>query len=239
MKKDSSGKPTGKNTHMLDFGLLPAIDSAHTFCTLDSAILKGLSRFSETRRRAESAASFLGAQPAGRWSSEPDDEDAKRKDEAFIRASLAELVSMEDTLARDLKRNGLAAQRWRMYSCPNPLLHILRELRNMEVHIRTSTVSCFPIRVLYGQDRTPGRFTVTHLEPISLDDFMQLNNANNYRKEDVCRLLDWFEKSQRVFGIRELILRGIEAYASFIAETFNKDGPTTRCSPTTCPRRAS
>ncbi len=206
--------------HSLDFNLLPTIDSAHTFCSIPDDLVTGLAALPETLCRAESAASFLGKQPTHRWSSRPPQEDEDRKDEAFIRASLAEFVSMEDTLPRDLERIGLDRKAIRLNSSPHPLLHVLRELRNMEIHVRTSQVAHFPIRVLYGVDRVPGSFTVTHLTGITSAEFTRLRNAACYHPNDISRMITWFNDAQIRFGITELILRGIETHGRQIVSQY-------------------
>ena len=64
---------------------------------------------------------------------------SNRKKTIFVqafRAALAEFVSIEDILPLDLTARGITKQRLRLNETPNPHLHVFRELRNHEIHLR-------------------------------------------------------------------------------------------------------
>ena len=207
--------------HQLDFSLLPKINSGRTFASLDASVVGKLSLLPETLSRAESAANFFALKPEFKWSSHslPEDDD-RLKTEAFIRASLAELVSMEDTLPRDLKRIGLNDTSIKLNDSRNPLLHIIRELRNLEIHVRTSRIGRFEKAVLIGEDKIPIDISCDFLEDISVESCGGLRNAKNYNPDDLKTMIGWMNQAQNEFGISELIFRAIEIFSLEIIEKY-------------------
>jgi hypothetical protein len=206
--------------HHLDFSLLPEINSGHTFASLDSSIVSKLSVLPETVVRAESAASFFALSPKFKWTPQSPETDDNFKSEAFIRASLAEFVSMEDTLPRDLKRIQSKAGPIKLNMSKNPMLHIIRELRNLEIHVRTSRVGTFDHAILIGKDEIPSDRSARFLEDISVESFANLRNAKHYRPEDLQAMVEWMNRSQRIFGISEIIFRAIEAFSLEIIQKY-------------------
>lgn len=112
----------------LDFSRLTRSDHQGLFVSLDSEDEKAISVLSETSERVEGAIKF-------RWFVSSDAElmcvpekRAPKMREAFLRASLAEYVSTEESLERDLNKLVMRAKILHIYECSNPLLHIIRLL---------------------------------------------------------------------------------------------------------------
>jgi len=85
--------------HILDFSLLPDLSYAHFVLDFYDDIEHSMSVFKDTYERAEGARLFLSAYGSIGCPR------TKQQSEAFLRASLAEFVSMEDAIKRDLKKS--------------------------------------------------------------------------------------------------------------------------------------
>src|ERR1051326_3307838 len=95
---------------LLDFALLERPADCGMFVRLPSEIEKAIETLQETSARFEGATKFcwyMSATPEVLYADEPK---ATRIREAFLRASLAEYVSVEDTLKRDLVKVGINEQ---------------------------------------------------------------------------------------------------------------------------------
>src|SRR5215208_4202399 len=89
---------------MLDFSLLTRPKFRELYLGLPPEIEEAIKVFPETSARFEGALKFcwyISATPDVLFAEEPQ---ATRVREAFLRASLAEYVSIEDTLKRDLEK---------------------------------------------------------------------------------------------------------------------------------------
>lgn len=141
--------------------------------------------------------------------------------EGFLRAALAEFVSMEDALGRDLQRAGIK-ETFRIYESENPHLHIVRELRNLEVHLRSTELKA-ELRTYTYADRdmkpVPGSnhesriWTSDLLRP---EDLMRLNNAKYYSRADLDRMCEWFNEAQLSWGLPDVVFRAVLSYCDEI-----------------------
>jgi hypothetical protein len=135
----------------------PTIDYGHVFVSLDEKVEKKLPTFPQTYSRAECAMRFCwfisGSEDTLIYA---DLGRRNRLREGFLRASLAEFVAMEETLVRDLVSANINKRAIKITNSSNPLLHILRELRNLEIHLTSSTLSVEQRDVMwkpFGEDR--------------------------------------------------------------------------------------
>jgi hypothetical protein len=201
---------------MLDLQQLIRIDRGHVFLRLDEDVEDGLRRFPEVRDRLLNALYFCGC-------IESDTENRLRS--GYLRAALAELVSVEDALYRLQRRNELPRGVHRLHHSSNPLLHIVRELRTLEIHLRSSTLDSEKRELLWGhvdspQDATPVCWTIWWLDDLDLQAFEELSNFKRYDRPAFANALAWFDEAQREWGIGELVLRAIKAYARELHEHY-------------------
>lgn len=199
----------GRNS--IDMALVPDLSWGHLKVRLNPEVQERLSPFTETLDRANGAFWFTHKI---NW---PDTEIKRR--ESYLRASLAEYMSMEDTLPRDLEKNGISKRAVKIYDFQNPVLHIVRMLRNIEIHLRSSTLSSDKIPAVAGDVRFNNR--VWFINDLEFDQVVSdLDNAQYYSEEDLRMLIEWFNDAQKRMGVEELIRRAVTTFARHIADEY-------------------
>lgn len=196
--------------YALDFGLLPQLDSYRVFLSLDDEIKTALAKLPETLARAKGACHHChGVRSDG----------AIEAKESALRSALAEFVSMEESLERDVNNARVVAAPVKITESQNPLLHSIRELRNLEIHLQTSRLKSVEKPVIYVGDNCQTDIWV--VGDIAESDFMKLRNAKHYKRDDVVEMVDWFNWAQKEWGIDQLIYRAIVEYCRMIIKTYN------------------
>lgn len=198
------------NIHALDFNLLPQLDTYRVFLSLDDEIKRALSKLPETLARANSA--------CHRCDEARGDGAAETKG-AALRSALAEFVSMEEALARDLNNAGIAAAPVKITESQNPLLHVVREFRNLETHLQTSRLRSLMKEVTYGG--TNHQLDIWIVEDITESDFMKLRNSKRYKRDDIVKMVDWFNEAQKKWGIDQLIYRAVVEYCRLLIKAYS------------------
>src|SRR4051812_1256650 len=117
--------------HHLDFNLLPNLTWGAILIRIDPDLESPLSLLPRTLARARGAIVFASRTK----SAEEEGLDVK---ESYLRAALGQYASMEDTLPRDMRQVGITGRSYRVRDSANALLHMIRELRNLEIHLRSS-----------------------------------------------------------------------------------------------------
>ena len=199
----------GRNS--IDMSLVPDLSWGHLKIRLDPELQERLSPFSETLDRANGAFWFTHKI---NWK----DTDTKRR-ESYLRAGLAEYVSMEDTLPRDLEKNRISKPAVKIRDFQDPELHIIRELRNIEIHLRTSTLSSDELPAVAGDIRFNNRIWL--IDDLQFDQVVSdLKNAKYYSEKDLRMLIEWFNDAQKRMGVEELIRRAVTTFARHIANEY-------------------
>ncbi|MBD1925026.1 hypothetical protein H6F74_01820 [Trichocoleus sp. FACHB-90] len=62
---------------------------------------------------------------------------------------------------------------------------------------------------------------VWHINDVTLDAFKDLRSAKKYDVNDVTKLLDWFNKAQKLWGIYEIVRRAIIRYSEQIIAKYD------------------
>lgn len=197
--------------YALDFNVLPRLDSYRVFLSLDDGIKKALSRLPETLARANGACHHC-------HEVRDDDAGAVEARESALRSALAEFVSMEESLGRDLNNAMIGAAPVKITESQNPLLHIVRELRNLEIHLQTSRLKSVTKEVTYVGDNY--QLDIWVAGDITESDFMKLRNARRYKRDDVVKMVDWFNRAQKEWGVDQLIYRAVVEYCRMIIKTY-------------------
>lgn len=203
--------------HQLDFEMLPSLTTGSVIRRIDPDLDEPLSRLPQTYARAVAAIRFSHLLDYA-------EHDLALR-EAYLRAALAEYVSMEDTLVRDLRALKIHRDPIRSCDSGNPLLHIIRELRNLEVHLRSSKMAASKTKALYkhhndGEDYHEIELDVWWIEPIQPREFHELHNSKHYHAHDIAQMLDWFNNGQKIWGVDELVRLATNAYAREIVREF-------------------
>ena len=212
---------------VLDFALLERPTSRGIFVCLPPEIEKAIEVLPETSARFEGAIKFcwyVSATPDVLFADEPK---ATRIREAFLRASLAEYVSVEDTLKRDLVKVGINEQAIRISDLPNPLLHLMRELRNLEIHLTSSQLSKAKkdVTVILLDAEHQSQTTIWTVNDLTVEKFQELRYAKNrYSEEEIREMVSWFNEAQYDWGVPDLLFRAIVEWASAIIKTYSLAG---------------
>ena len=134
-----------------------------------------------------------------------------------MRAALGELVSVEDTLKWECPNNS-----FKLWWSSNPLLHILRELRNLNVHLKHSELAPQEITVRLGApDSKDFSINIYNLSDLTPEAFSKLNNAIRYTPEQISALVNWFNEFHKHWGIGDAIHQGITALSILLVDRYN------------------
>jgi hypothetical protein len=199
--------------------------NAWFFC-IDDDIVKAIEPLGHVLERAQNAVRFAWFSEGDAWLMRCLEPEEDRLRAGFFRAALAEFVSIEDILPLDLTARGITKQRLRLNETPNPHLHVFRELRNHEIHLRQSPFSreerdMWWGRIEHPEEATLRRISIWILDNITVESFSQLHNVKrNYNHEEVCKLIDWLNQSQAIWGIQQLFLIAVEDYCRELIRTF-------------------
>jgi hypothetical protein len=203
----------------LDSSNFPKLDSFHVFTSLKKEVKNILPFYPQTYCRAECAMQFCWLILGNKEQLFTDDlTKQNRIRESYLRASLAEFVSMEDTIKRETNSKNPI----KLNNSSNPLLHILRELRNLEIHLTSSTLSYRTENVIWGEGEIQQAleikiWSINNLKP---EDFLELNNAKHYDKQELIKAADIFLKLQSKWGINEMIFQGINLFCEEIIDCY-------------------
>jgi len=203
---------------VLDFTLLPNIDSMSIFSTLPEPLDRelGLSvGFDEFHQRAKSALMFFG---------QLTHENEPWQNEALLRSGLNEFYSLNDALRRALKIRGIRKESvpgWE--ENPNPLLQLMSILRGVWVHAAvTSSTSRSVDLILRSGLPTEETWSVNVV--VLCDDakvaFLEsgiFKPKKNGKKVTVNKdqfefAIDWLLEKQNSFGVAHLFKIGVEMY---------------------------
>jgi hypothetical protein len=198
---------TAPQINQLDFSLLPPLQTGSMFSALKSEIDAKLKQYPATYDRANGALSF-----SAKICNTPKANDGSnlKLREAFVRAALGEFVSMEEAVYYDAP-NG---NNGKIKDSRNPLLHMMKQLRNMQFHLMSSTLNTSKKPIVWASQEST--ITLWYVQDIAVSDFDRLRNANRYSASDKTQLISWFNSSQKEWGINQLILEAVNAYATEI-----------------------
>ena len=174
---------------------------------LPEELKKKLTRYPATYARAQGAMFFTA-----KISNEPSSDDGSdiKNREAFMRAALGEYVSMEESISYDDPHG----QYPKIIDSKNPLLHILKQLRNMQFHLISSPLKAINHNVIWASKEFEMQFW--YVQDITMTEFDRLRNSNKYSISDKNKMINWFNENQRVWGINELILQAVTMYTEEI-----------------------
>jgi len=188
----------------MDFSLLPteSFFSGRPLLTpIDQTLDARLITLSSVRERAQSAVMFS--------------EQAAKADEnwtaAYLRAALADMVSMEEVQALDRP----AHQPLKVKDSKNPLVHLLALIRHLNIHVKSVMTSTQAVSASFHDHNF--EMNVHIVDNVNVGDLQALKNGRHYSFSDLSCMLDWFRASQMHWGAGYVVRVGAEAYASEIA----------------------
>jgi len=140
------------------------------------------------------------------------------KGESLLRASLSEFVSIEESLKID---NPKMYKNSKINQSTSPLLRMMKELRNYDMHIGTNSVSSINLEVGFvGRDEEienvkTYNFDFPIISNLTVDEFKKLDCYKKYSLysiEEITKMVSYFEEAQRAFGVSYLIRKGVNHY---------------------------
>ncbi len=202
-----------------DFSLLPPIDYQGMLIQLDKEVEQAfleISQLQETYDRARAALMFffLTNDKADRW-----------RNDAYIRAGLNELYSMQDSVARAFKSSGMGRHSPKISDSRHPLVHIMYILRHINVHTVPLPSKIEETTVIYRPKTVAEEMTydIVVLSDITLEDLLKSKEVkDHYNRPDLVRACEWLMEKQRAFGIAEVFSKGVDAYCAEVISTYRK-----------------
>jgi hypothetical protein len=214
----------------LDFSLLPNLETASTWMSIDylspnDTSKNPMANLPQTYDRANAAVKFcwfVGA-TAERLCCTGDDTTKTR--EAFLRAALSEFTCMEETLNRDLASIGIEGGCIKISDSRNPLLHIVKQLRNTEIHLRSGAMYSDKRKTLLGNAKTGNCVRENNLEiwvmdDVTLQELCRLQVAKRYRENQKTEMISWFNESQKVWGVNDIVYRAVLSFGQDLIKRY-------------------
>lgn len=208
-------------SHTLDFRLLPSVSYGRASMRLDDDVAARVASLTRLSERASNAVRFAY------WAGGTSDvlrcpgSEVQQLREGCFRAALTEFTSMEEVQVLDYKDRNIARMPLKLNETSNPLLHLFRELRNLEVHLRHSELRSVQKDVLWGhRDRpdeaTKGIMEIWILDGVTPQSFGMLWNAKHYTPNQIDQMISWLNATQEQWGIQEVFLLAVEEYCRLI-----------------------
>ncbi|WP_447926815.1 hypothetical protein [Vreelandella sp. EE27] len=179
-------------------------ESYEVFFSLDEATEKSLSEYPETLSRARGALHF-----AHLLRSAEEGDGREKMAGSYLRASLAEYVAIDEMAKIELQDEGffLLDTDW-------PLPHVLKILRNFQMHIGTTKVTQENMQILYLEEPfTLGKWVVTDIHTGNLLNLHAFQASKKkppiYSEETATKMVQWLNDAQATFGFPDLIYRGV------------------------------
>jgi hypothetical protein len=210
----------------VNLALLPKVEYGHAWCTLDAEVADRVRKLHRAAARIQNSIKFMWFSGSGDKALHCAAEEAGRLREGFLRAALAELVSVEGVLKRDLKDLGRSDPPLSMYHTPLPHLHLVRELRNHELHLYHSRLSGFSCDRLWGditkpENASPIIVSLWVLEGVTPESVGKLDNVKRCYSDDEIRVMvKWFNNTQAEWGVHEILLRAANSYAEALCAEY-------------------
>jgi hypothetical protein len=122
-----------------------------------------------------------------------------------------------------LVKGGIEAKALRISDLPNPLLHLMRELRNLEIHLTSSQLSKAKkdVTVILFDTEHQSQTTIWTVSDLTVEKFQELGyTKKRYSEEEIREMVTWFNEAQHDWGVNDLLLRAIVEWASAIIKTY-------------------
>ncbi len=134
---------------------------------------------------------------------------------AYLRAALTEFVSLEDLIEQ--KYSNFPKSDYKFYKSLNPYYHLIKLLRNYNIHLSDSFLDKSNISVsLINEPNKVYDISITIIDNLSVSELKNLTSAKDYTNLHLEEMLVRFDEEQRKFGVSCLLLEGILKYSKQI-----------------------
>jgi hypothetical protein len=196
------------------FDNLPTFERTPLFVSLDDDIDQRLRKLPDTYARCNAALRF------NLWGRLKADMLGVREDElvsiqaACFRASLMEFVGMEEALPSEV------TSPLRIRDTRNAMLVVLRELRNIQVHVTQSDFISTkrPAVLRWNEKEHEHELIALTIPQTDLNRLKDKRKISHYDRADFERAITWLEQAQEHWGIHDVLLQGIWTYAQCVVE---------------------
>ncbi|QGM26914.1 hypothetical protein [Acinetobacter towneri] len=146
----------------------------------------------------------------------------KAKDAVHIRSALSEFVGVEEYVMQTYPN--AVPEAYRLYKSSNPIFHMLKLLRNFNIHLSDSVLDFKPMMVRTLIENS-GEFeiNVDFISNLSVDELKRLKSAKDYSAELLYEMVRCFEKEQHEFGISTLIISSALDYSEIILKAIENN----------------
>ncbi|MDD2997555.1 MAG: hypothetical protein PHV05_00760, partial [Candidatus Riflebacteria bacterium] len=175
-------EPVRKNS--LNSSLLPEIEGIPLIFSLPDHIVNAFSDLEDTHNRARCAIYFA---------LQISKNSTQIFREGYFRAALTEFVSMDETSKKELGK----IKHRSLISSQNPLLHIMKQLRDLQIHLVSNHLDSSTHTIsFHGTDYQLQKWHIQ--KELTLDDFANLNNRKFYKDYDLRQVISWFNETQKL-----------------------------------------
>lgn len=211
--------------HPIDLSLLPDVTHGHAWFRLDDDVANRLATLRRVSERLKNSIKFMCFSGADEKTLGCDAKEAGALREGFLRAALAELVSVEEMLPIDLTDLGRTDAVVKLNDTKLPHLHFCRELRSHELHLYHNKMTGFSSDVLWGnidkpEDATSLMASMWTLDGVTVQSFGRLRNSKHYSADEIRAMVTWFHQTQAKWGVHEILLRVAIDYAKALADQY-------------------
>ncbi|MDD5333822.1 MAG: hypothetical protein PHS32_08745 [Rhodoferax sp.] len=178
------------------------------FTKISPEVEKEIEVFPEVHERIKGCVAFCHQIGQGHQS---DEIDQRRK---YLRAALAEFVSLEDAAKIDCPQGSVSGSSG-ILSLDDARLHTVRLLRHANVHLSACTIDKTSRPASWNGPGGVVDFDYTvFFIPNIRDSIVATRQANKYSPSDIDAMIRWIEKEQMEWGIGHLILKSAELFAA-------------------------
>lgn len=194
-----------KDMNKLDFRQLPVLNNKRPWlCQLGDKRTNSLKTFGHVFERANCVLHFTA-----KFHSE-NNEIIKK---GLLRAAVSEFVSIEEVIKIDSDINNISLPPLLIIKTENPLLHIVKQLRNYNIHLGSSVIDYTEetIRTFGTLDNINNGTGYEYedneaiIKNLDIIEFNKLKDAKHYTNQDKLDIIDWFNKNQIKWGVDHLI----------------------------------
>ncbi|MGR2934238.1 hypothetical protein ABMY10_20770 [Vibrio vulnificus] len=137
------------------------------------------------------------------------------KDVACIRAALCELISIEDYIKQSYP--ALEYSDYQVYKSQNPIIHMLKLLRNYNIHLSHSILGTKPMMVMLPANLDKVfEIEVEYISNLSISELRRLHSSKDYSDEQLSQMIECFDAQQHKFGVTTLIIKAALDYSERI-----------------------
>lgn len=190
----------------LDFDTFPSMEIGYLLIPKPP---EALNAFPELHARC-SAAIYMAAHVGGKSTKSVISDEVHKA--AYIRAALSEFVGMEDVAKLLVNTN--CEHQISIDKCTNPFFHIMKLLRNYNIHVGSSVCSEVTVPVIaVGEEHA---LNVDVIDNLSVESLKLLRAGKYYTDIEMNQMVQYFTVEQNKLGVCNLLLKGILLYAELL-----------------------